>query len=465
MDAALWQSRGHLNQEQVWQLLGHLLPELKILHAQGRIHGHIAPEQILVSGEDVSLAPASSSGRSDSEQLYGSLEDGYAAFEQYVDAADGPLGPWTDIYGLSALAYALITGQAPPHAVRRMIVDACGSLDIQAYPGYHAGFLAAIDRGLSLAPSSRQQTLDEFVLSLGIQGSLDATLDMAGRSAGPAQPDPPAVAANALPQHPQPPALADMAAPRRMSVWPVAAAVIVLLGIGLFWLGRGSSSMDAVETAQTDSRDADVATGAEAARIDAPNPGLIASADLEVLPGPEMTSAPVSGSEASARRDPETELPPEQALDDETALTAVSGQADAWDNDARHAEAEHEELGHAGIEEGGNAQAEDKLSEADTPKANLSEAEPPKAEKAVSQERRRDETPAGRMQQVRLAVQPWGEIYINGKSKGVSPPLKTISLAPGTYQVKIVNGSLPVWSGSLTVQPGEPATIAHDFGA
>jgi hypothetical protein len=40
---------------------------------------------------------------------------------------------------------------------------------------------------------------------------------------------------------------------------------------------------------------------------------------------------------------------------------------------------------------------------------------------------------------VHLAITPWGEIYVNGKSRGVSPPIKSLKLAPGKYKIEIRN--------------------------
>ncbi len=64
---------------------------------------------------------------------------------------------------------------------------------------------------------------------------------------------------------------------------------------------------------------------------------------------------------------------------------------------------------------------------------------------------------------VRVAVRPWGEVLINGRSRGVSPPLREISLAPGRYQVTVRNASAGDHSMTLTVAPNRPAIITHEF--
>ncbi|MGH8818264.1 MAG: hypothetical protein ACREX5_16820, partial [Achromobacter pestifer] len=64
---------------------------------------------------------------------------------------------------------------------------------------------------------------------------------------------------------------------------------------------------------------------------------------------------------------------------------------------------------------------------------------------------------------VSVAVRPWGEVLINGRSRGVSPPLRELSLAPGRYQVTVRNSSSGDHSMTLTVAPNKPAAITHEF--
>lgn len=64
---------------------------------------------------------------------------------------------------------------------------------------------------------------------------------------------------------------------------------------------------------------------------------------------------------------------------------------------------------------------------------------------------------------VALDVRPWGEIYVNGRKQGVSPPLKSLSLAAGTHRIVIKNAGLPEYSATIQVRPGRTATVNHDF--
>lgn len=62
-----------------------------------------------------------------------------------------------------------------------------------------------------------------------------------------------------------------------------------------------------------------------------------------------------------------------------------------------------------------------------------------------------------------FAISPWGEVYVNGRKRGVTPPLTELQLPPGTYNVEIRNtGFAP---HSQTIELGADATlrIKHKF--
>ena len=62
-----------------------------------------------------------------------------------------------------------------------------------------------------------------------------------------------------------------------------------------------------------------------------------------------------------------------------------------------------------------------------------------------------------------LSVKPWGEVYVDGKKKGVSPPLKSINLTPGSHVIEIQNTTFPKFVKSLTVKPGDKPKIEQKF--
>ena len=64
---------------------------------------------------------------------------------------------------------------------------------------------------------------------------------------------------------------------------------------------------------------------------------------------------------------------------------------------------------------------------------------------------------------IHLVVDPWGEIYINGKQRGLSPPMKSLKLAPGKYKLEIRNSNLAPYADTIEIKSREDLTIRHTF--
>ena len=64
---------------------------------------------------------------------------------------------------------------------------------------------------------------------------------------------------------------------------------------------------------------------------------------------------------------------------------------------------------------------------------------------------------------VKLSIDPWGEIFVNGKSQGVSPPMKAMKLAPGKYKVEVRNSTLKPYAVAIEVKSRKEVTVGHVF--
>jgi serine/threonine-protein kinase len=64
-----------------------------------------------------------------------------------------------------------------------------------------------------------------------------------------------------------------------------------------------------------------------------------------------------------------------------------------------------------------------------------------------------------------IAVSPHGELYIDGKHHGTTPPITTLVLEPGMHRIEIRSGSRKPYLTYMAVQAGEQRRIRHDFGA
>jgi hypothetical protein len=62
-----------------------------------------------------------------------------------------------------------------------------------------------------------------------------------------------------------------------------------------------------------------------------------------------------------------------------------------------------------------------------------------------------------------FAIIPSGEIYIDGKHWGTSPPLLALALSPGEHSIEIRSAGLPPYRKRIKLQPGETVSIKYRF--
>ncbi len=63
---------------------------------------------------------------------------------------------------------------------------------------------------------------------------------------------------------------------------------------------------------------------------------------------------------------------------------------------------------------------------------------------------------------VQIAVTPWGEVFVDGKSKGVAPPLSRLSLPVGAHNVEIKNGD-DHYAVKIQVTSDNEIKVGHHF--
>ncbi|WP_312412215.1 protein kinase domain-containing protein [Pseudescherichia sp.] len=171
-----------INEAWILQRLPMLCSALATLHHAGELHRNISLKSIQIeeSGQplllDVAIPPAPAGDLSETSKLL--LHPGFTPLEQYADASESLLGPWTDIYALGAVLYTLITGSPPPASVARSIQESCTPLTENPPPGYSPALLQAVDRALALKPEDRPQSIAEFAalaeIAVGDTGQLPA---------------------------------------------------------------------------------------------------------------------------------------------------------------------------------------------------------------------------------------------------------------------------------------------------
>jgi len=158
----LLESSGTFNPGDARALMLPLMDALEYIHEQNVIHQDIKPANIYMtdSGDPILLDFGVAAADSGLSHKMGS--EGYAAAEQ---TDDGTIGPWTDIYGLSATLYRCVTGRIPTSASHRREALAGGAEDpltsfSELVPAEQYGGLSdAVELGLKVHSHERPKNV------------------------------------------------------------------------------------------------------------------------------------------------------------------------------------------------------------------------------------------------------------------------------------------------------------------
>lgn len=96
---------------------------------------------------------------------------------------------------------------------------------------------------------------------------------------------------------------------------------------------------------------------------------------------------------------------------------------------------------------------------ADAPAAPAAEADTVK----VAGEAAAGSVPAADGANYKLVIKPWGMVEVDGVNRGPSPPLKRLTLAPGTHTIRILNPSFPEHTVTVNAVKGTSPVIELDF--
>ena len=174
--ASVVDAEGPLGESRVREVLEALTAGLSSVHAAGLLHRDISPDNVMVRPDGtlvlIDFGAARHGLGEHSGALSSVLKPGYAPLEQYPPGRGQ--GPWTDIYGLGALAYWALSGSRPPAATERTRSDPLRPLSAVAARGVSSGLSSAVEAALSVYSEDRPQSLDEW----------RKLLDGAGRGSG-----------------------------------------------------------------------------------------------------------------------------------------------------------------------------------------------------------------------------------------------------------------------------------------
>jgi serine/threonine protein kinase len=383
---------------------------LQVMHHEQIFHRDISPDNIMVLRDDrpilLDLGAARKVLLEGSQALTVMVKPGYAPIEQYADDASIKQGPWTDIYAIGAVLHFAITGKAPPPAASRLLNDTMPRLEVKAADvsfaaGFTKEFLQAVDAALRVRPEDRPQTIAEFRKLLNGELIRGELTSEALKQTVQEQSEP-------MPN-------------QFASIAPVAEAYAdsdhtIVLPRTLTKTGLASPRL------------LDVTSAEESAMTNAdPVPeikkgfgGLMAAAAI---------GAVVLGAGIFMSIKPSAPVPPSPSATKEATAPAVI--AAPIVKPSVQTEVQTEVV---------------KPVEAPLPEVTVDQAK--KAEK---------------LSVIRLNVKPWGEIFVDGATKGISPPMKALNLPAGEYSIEIRNGDFAPHSQKLIVKAGESFNLTHAF--
>lgn len=157
------------NERSLWNIIKPVAEGLDRAHRVGVLHRDIKPPNILITDDNRPVLIDFGSARFEAAEATSTSvtfhTPPYAAVEQYVKTY--PQGPWTDIYALAVVLYECVTGEKPPEVLERLHGGLGTPLADGHWPGFSKKFLQAIDRGMTIKPTERPQSLQEWLDMFG----------------------------------------------------------------------------------------------------------------------------------------------------------------------------------------------------------------------------------------------------------------------------------------------------------
>ena len=66
---------------------------------------------------------------------------------------------------------------------------------------------------------------------------------------------------------------------------------------------------------------------------------------------------------------------------------------------------------------------------------------------------------------VQIAIAPWGQIEVDGKGAGLTPPLAQLTLPVGEHVITVRNADFAPHTVTVRVSSDQPVVVRHRFGS
>lgn len=447
------------------ETLDPILLALQELHHEKCYHRDIAPDNILVLPNGRSVLMDFGAARriigGMTRALTTVLKPGYAPIEQYSDDGSMAQGAWTDIYALGGVLYHAMTGKVPVQAISRMMNDPLKPVATAARGEFSANLCDVVMKCLSVLPENRYQTVDDLRAALGwVTTPVSSTVMYAKTTVVPTV-NPGEGAASPFATGPRAtlnPSLGPLdpmtqlakgqqgtsdalsgllSAPRPTRV---GATTTVISNTS-----KLTTNADAAPTlaARRASGNGDAAAVAVSATRKPLPLILMGVAALAVVGATAYLILGARGTPSAVPDKPVTELKVDPPAPPAPVAVAAPPATAVIETPAAPAPAPVPPP-------------------APTPTSAPETAAPPVPVADIPASSAAPKT-AVATGSVSFDIKPWGNIVVDGISRGASPPMKRLSLPPGTHTIEIQNPAGPTVNRTVEIVSGKSVSLRHAF--
>jgi len=444
------------------ETLDPILVALQELHQEKCYHRDIAPDNILVLPNGRSVLMDFGAARriigGMTRALTTVLKPGYAPIEQYSDDGSMAQGAWTDIYAVGGVLYHAMTGKVPVQAISRMMNDPLKHVAAAARSPFSPVLTDAVMKCLSVMPENRYQTIDELRAALGWVTTPVSSTVVYSRTTmaapvnlgAPAAVPPPIMAPAAAPGATASAVALDPMAGLSAGAPAAADALSDLLSAPRALPATPSSAPSTAKPAQQ-VRTADAALNSAAnSRGASDKPAVVNNKDTAKRSSLPIILVGVAGLAVIAAAAyfflAGKSTPAGQASQPSTTPAVVSPSAPS--------------VPPAPVADPTPAPAPAPTPVAVDPKPV--DIPPPPAVVSNPAANAPVITPVA-TGTVSFDIKPWGNIIVDGISKGASPPMKRLALPPGPHTIEIQNPAGPTVSRTIEIVPGKTIPVRHAF--